>query len=210
MSIIHSFQRYCLIVEKVDEAFAEMQKIHPDKVACEIRCADCCHAIFGVFLIEAAYLQRHFSLLDDEQKAAVLERAEQADKELQAIQQKLQPLANDQAALQEALSEQRVRCPLLSDDDTCTLYAHRPITCRLYGVPTGMQGTARVCEKARFSGSESYPVFDMDRANKALYLLTREMLSNSGQEDLQRAELLLSVGKAVSTSLEGLIHEKLE
>ena len=34
----------------------------------------------------------------------------------------------------------KCRCPLLGDDDRCLLYQARPITCRLYGVPTAIAG----------------------------------------------------------------------
>ena len=38
------------------------------------------------------------------------------------------------------LGKQRVKCPLLKDKKECILYDHRPIICRVYGVPFSLKG----------------------------------------------------------------------
>jgi len=57
------FQSYELLVDKAEAAFQEMQKEHGSCIKCEPHCSDCCHAVFGLFLIEAGYLKEHFDKL---------------------------------------------------------------------------------------------------------------------------------------------------
>jgi hypothetical protein len=50
------FEKYQEIVKQVDELFERVQKEHPECVTCEIKCSDCCHALFDLTLIEAIYI----------------------------------------------------------------------------------------------------------------------------------------------------------
>ncbi|MGE5841799.1 MAG: hypothetical protein ACM335_05945, partial [Deltaproteobacteria bacterium] len=83
------------------------------------------------------------------------------------------------------------------------------ITCRVYGIPTKVQGKARVCWKAEFKKDERYPVFDLDGTYRDLYLLSTELLKGAG-EDTGKASLLISVSKAITTPFKDLLHQKLE
>ena len=58
-------QGYELLVDKADGFFLKVQQTHGACVKCEPHCSDCCHAVFGLFLIEAAYLKRHFDVTDN-------------------------------------------------------------------------------------------------------------------------------------------------
>ena len=46
---------------------------------------------------------------------------------------------------------------MLGPDDRCVLYEQRPVTCRLYGVPTAIHGKAHVCGKCGFARGGAYP-----------------------------------------------------
>jgi len=97
------------------------------------------------------------------------------------------------------LSRARVRCPLLGSDDACILYEYRPITCRLYGIPTSVRGKFHVCDKATFKDGESYPAFDMDAVHRVLYTLSWECLKMTGRGDMKAASLLVSVPQTILT-----------
>jgi len=193
-----------------DEAFKKLGETHGDCIRCARYCDDCCHAVFGLFLVEAAYLQRQFGLLSSCVKAEVILRCSSADRELARLQQQIAeqegrgPLGEDPLALG------RVRCPLLNEERDCVLYAQRPITCRIYGVPTRIQGKARVCGRSGFDSGTSYPAFDLDAVFRDLYDMSRELVEKAGGEDPDRAGLLISVSRALTTPLEDLIHGPLE
>ncbi len=203
------FQSYELLVDKAEAAFKEMKEEHGSCIKCEPHCSDCCHAVFGLFLIEAGYLKEQFDRLADEEKRAALLRCEQAEKSLERLQNMLQAHEGDPQMQAHIMSRERIPCPLLNDQQDCILYPHRPITCRVYGIPTKIRGKARVCWKAEFKESERYPVFDLDGVYRDLYFLSTELLKSAGKDDSETASLLISVSKAITTSLEDLLREKI-
>jgi Fe-S-cluster containining protein len=203
------FQSYEGVADKAEAAFQEMQKTHGSCIKCEPHCSDCCHAVFGLFLIEAGYLKEHFDKLSDEEKKAALLRCEQAEKSLERLQNMLREHEDDPQMQAYIMSRERIPCPLLNENQECVLYLHRPITCRVYGIPTKVQGKARVCWKAEFKKDERYPVFDLDGAYRELYILSTELLKGAG-EDTEKASLLISVSKAITTPLKDLLRQKLE
>jgi len=201
------FQSYELLVDKAEAAFQEMQKEHGSCIKCEPHCSDCCHAVFGLFLIEAGYLKEHFDKLGAEEKKAALVRCEQAEKSLERLQNMLREHEGDPQMQAYIMSRERIPCPLLNENQECVLYLHRPITCRVYGIPTKVQGKARVCWKAGFRKDERYPVFDLDGVYRELYFLSTELLKAAG-EDTEKASLLISVSKAITTPLQDLLRQK--
>jgi Fe-S-cluster containining protein len=203
----HLFQRYELLVAKADQAFHEMQKDYGSYINCKLHCSDCCHAIFGLFLIEAAYLQQHFNRLPRKEKQAALLRGQRWDKEYRGLEERIKIHAHDSQMVSYSLGRERIRCPLLTDHQECILYAFRPITCRVYGIPLVIQGKAHACGKAGFKSGDYYPSFNLDEIQRDLYLLSSRLLEGEGRKDLGSASLLISISKAIKTPFKGLISE---
>jgi Fe-S-cluster containining protein len=186
-----------------------MQKDYGAYIKCKLHCSDCCHAVFGLFLIEAAYLQQYFNRLARKERQAAVLRGKESEKEYGELQMRLRIHGNDPQMAAYSLGRERIRCPLLSDPRECVLYIHRPITCRVYGIPLVIQGKAHVCGKAGFQNGESYPSFNLDKVQRELYLLSRELLVKAGRKDLERASLLITMSKAITTPFKVLINEDL-
>ncbi len=199
------FKRYESLVIGADRAFQRMAKDYAQEIKCKRGCSDCCHAVFGLFFVEAFSLKVSFDALDRKERRKVFARCDKADRDLQRMQEihKSSRYEGDNAS--DVLGKERLRCPLLSDQEECLLYSHRPITCRVYGIPTAIRGKARVCQKAGFKGGRSYPAFDLDQVQKELYLLSREVLIRHGTTDPDRAALLISVSKALRTPPEDIV-----
>ncbi|WP_238455529.1 YkgJ family cysteine cluster protein [Desulfolucanica intricata] len=197
------FQEYELLVAKADQAFQEMTKDYRANINCDIQCSDCCNAVFGLFLIESAYLNHHFNKLDRTIRRAAASKGDKFDKALLELEKKFQENKNKGQALEKI----RIGCPLLNDEQKCSLYKHRPITCRVYGIPTIINGQIHACWKAGFKKGESYPAFDLDSAYKELYNLSKRLLERVGHKDMDKASLLVSVSKSIKTPLEDLINE---
>ncbi len=204
------FRGYEALAAKADQAFRKVSEDYPECVRCELHCDDCCHAVFGLFLIEAAYLQYHFAQAPAEAKSQVILRCNRADRELASIQRRLREAEGATEGGHELLAAERVRCPLLDEGRECLLYAQRPITCRVYGIPAKIEGRARVCHLAGFEQGGSYPAFDLDGFYRDLFDMSRELVEKAGGADPARSGLLISVSKALTTPLEALIHEPLE
>jgi Fe-S-cluster containining protein len=200
---------YEFLVDKADGAFREIRESHGGCVKCEPHCSDCCHAVFGLFLVEAGYLKQQFDRIPPEQKREVLQRVNETERGLRRLESKMRAHGDDPAMQARILATERIRCPLLNEEKECVLYAHRPITCRVYGVPTRIHGKARVCAKAGFEKGGSYPAFDLDSIYRDLFALSHELLG-AEKDDQEKASLLISVPKAITTPLEAIIREDLE
>jgi len=201
------FEAYQILVIGADQAFTRMQETHSGLIHCKRHCSDCCHAIFGLFLIEAAYLQSHFGQLSRKKRREALLRAEKADVQLHRLEKTLKEKSRGIAGEAHLLARERIRCPLLDEHEDCMLYPYRPITCRVYGIPTAIHGKARVCRKSGFKEGASYPAFDLDKIYGELHFLSKKMLQGSGKSHLEGAALMISVSKALRTPLMDLINE---
>jgi Fe-S-cluster containining protein len=210
MNIADLLDRYGTLSEKADKAFERVALEYGVLVKCRIRCSDCCHAVFGLFLIEAAVLREHFENLPREKRREALVRAKKADKDLNRVQKRLEVHDGDLHMKGYALSKERIRCPMLDEDQECILYSHRPITCRVYGIPTAIHGKAHVCPKSDFKRGEAYPTFDLDAAYDELYRLSKEMLIRENAEDLDKASILISLSKTIKTPLQKITKGSLE
>ena len=191
------FDHYKRLARRADEAFGKVRKAYPSCVNCRPHCSDCCHAVFGVFPIEAEVLRRRFDALPKKTRRLALLRADSAERELRKIEIRMRMSEDDPQLKAMVLAKTRVSCPLLSETQECILYPHRPITCRVYGIPTAIEGKGHVCGKGAFEKGNTYPTFDLDAAYGALYKLSLEYVKRTGTDDPEAASLLLSVSRAI-------------
>jgi Fe-S-cluster containining protein len=210
MNLSHLFQSYENLVVRADLAFQKMADEYPQCVTCRRQCSDCCYAVFGLFLIEAVYLNRHFGRMGGKERRETIVRGDKADKDLERLKKRMQTPNKDPQMEAFSLARERIRCPLLDEGQGCILYPHRPITCRVYGIPTAIQGKARVCGRTGFKKGESYPTFDLDGVYRELYILSKELLQSAKSDDLDKASLLISVSKAIRSPLEELVSKDLK
>jgi len=193
-------------VQKADQAFQRISEEFPESVLCKPHCADCCHAVFGLFLIEAVFIKQDFDKLGEKERAAAINRADEAKRELDVLERTLKAFEDDPQMQAYSMAKARIRCPLLADDNECILYPYRPITCRVYGIPTMIQGVPRVCGKTGFKKEQSYPTVNLDGVHRELFELSKELLERTGAEHLESAALLISVSKVIKTPVEELLQ----
>jgi Fe-S-cluster containining protein len=191
------FDHYQQLASKAGEAFSKVEKEYPSCVKCRVHCSDCCHAVFGVFAIEAVSLKGKFDALPRKVRRQVLLKADSADRELKKVEIRMRMSEDDPQMKAMVLAKARVACPLLSESQECILYPHRPITCRVYGIPTAIQGKGHVCGKGAFEKGKKYPTFDLDAVYGALYNLSLEYMKRTGNQDSEAASLLLSVSRVI-------------
>ena len=97
------------------------------------------------------------------------------------------------------IAAERVRCPLLNDDDMCDLYEYRPITCRLYGMPTSIGGIGHTCGKSGFVEGKPYPTVNLDVIQKRLYEISAEFVSRIKTKYVKMADMLVPLSMAILT-----------
>lgn len=194
------FLEYEVLTAQVDRLFQDVQSKYPEEVACTKACSDCCHALFDLSLVEAMAVNRafHEKFGFGAERSKIMERASDADRTLTRL--KYQYFRNAQrgmsdADIMEKAAHEKVRCPLLGDDDLCVLYEHRPLTCRIYGVPTAIRGKGHVCGKCRFDKGGKYPTLQLDRIQDKLAGLSHKITKaiGSGYKDLHSVYVPVSM-----------------
>jgi len=211
MDFSYLFEPYDRQVSLADKSFERISGEYPDCMACKPGCADCCHAVFGLFLVEAVFLKNDFDQLGEKEKADALKRGLAAEKDLKTLERTLEEFKDDPRMSAYAMAKTRIRCPLLDDDNACILYPYRPITCRVYGIPTMVQGIPRICGTSGFQKDEAYPFFNVNGVQKELFQLSKDLLENAKIDAAEeRASLLISIPKIIKTTVEELVNENPE
>lgn len=198
------FEKYRAILREVDAVFATVAKACPQEVACAEGCSDCCHALFDISLIEALYINAAFNerLPKGPGREAVLDLADAADRAHYKLKRKAVKAGEKGVATEAILADlarERIRCPLLGDDDRCVLYDCRPVTCRLYGVPMEIGGKAHTCGKSGFSQGGTYPTVKVEKLQDRLFALSGELAAGIGSTYPLLADMLVPVSMAVLT-----------
>ncbi|MCP3952210.1 MAG: YkgJ family cysteine cluster protein [Desulfobacterales bacterium] len=197
------FEKYEELVATTTEAFNRVKKDHSDCVKCEVGCADCCHALFDLTLIEALYINHKFkATYPGEKSELLLERANRSDRKVYKIKKKAHDLLKEgcpDEEILERIAAETVRCALLNDKDLCDLYEFRPITCRLYGVPTAIGGKGHTCGLSGFSKGKAYPTANLDRIQSALMALSNALVADLKSKYTTLGEMLVPLSMALLT-----------
>ena len=200
------FLKYEALSRAADQVFERVKAEFPDCVQCREECADCCHALFDLTLIEALYINEKFKAqYTGEEREALLEKANRADRTIHKLKRNAfrdLKAGKSEDDILAALGDERVRCPLLNDRDMCDMYHHRPITCRLYGIPTSIGGKGRTCSLSKFEGGKSYPTADIDKIHGRLQEISAELLRDIQSANIKLADLLMPLSMALITEFD--------
>ena len=197
------FQRYEALAKLADQAFERVAKNYPECIKCQIGCADCCHALFDLTLIEALYINHKFKeKFDGPEREALRERANAADRQTSRIKRQAVDALQKGAAERDILAElakKKVRCPLLNDQNSCDLYGYRPLTCRFYGVPTAIGGVGHTCGVSEFKKGEKYPTVNLDLIHQQLQQISAELVRDLESKFIKLADILVPLSMALLT-----------
>jgi Fe-S-cluster containining protein len=169
-----------------------------------LECADCCHALFDLSLVEALYINRKF--IDntlDQRKAEIIEDANKIDRKVFQLKRKAYKSVQSGAKTEEdvlfEMAAERIRCPLLNEENQCDLYDFRPITCRLYGIPTSISGRGHTCGLSGFKEGASYPTVNLDAIHAKLHALSQEIVVALKAKHVKMGDVLMPLSMALLT-----------
>ena len=163
---------YKELLAKVDAWYRSVKESHPAEVPCAKGCRDCCIGLFDISLADRDLLREGMAAADpavrkdiEERAAALLARLRELDPRLGDTLDGWSP--DDVDDLCDAAGD--VECPVLGKGGECRLYAHRPLTCRMSGVPVvnlaGQPVFPEGCAKCTLKPKDT-PRLDCDRLSR--------------------------------------------
>jgi Fe-S-cluster containining protein len=195
------FAKYEKLVALSNDAFERVRQAHAECVRCHEGCAECCHAVFDLTLIEALYINHRFKeKFTGSEKAGLEEEANRADRQIAKLKRRaFQELKDgrDEAEILAELAAEQVRCPLLNTRDLCALYDHRPLTCRFYGIPAAIGGAGRTCGRSGFKEGETYPTVNLDSVHARLQEISAELVRDLKTRYVGLADMLVPLSSAL-------------
>jgi Fe-S-cluster containining protein len=131
---------YGRLLALVDDWFGGCLAGLPEQIVCGRGCSGCCRGLFDITLLDGALLATGFARLPAAVRRTVLARATGRLAGLQRLWPELAPpfFINHRPETdweQLMPDDDDTPCPLLATDGSCLVYAHRPLTCRLHGLP---------------------------------------------------------------------------
>ena len=132
--------RYGSLLREVDQWFDECRRHHGDLISCHHGCSHCCRGLFDITILDALYLRSGFDLLPEEVQQGIRSKSVARLDPIAArwpafvAPWLLNPVPEEE--WDEIMPEEdEAPCVMLSAGGVCTVYEHRPMTCRLNGIP---------------------------------------------------------------------------
>lgn len=138
--VVTILNRYQELLSEVDTWFTYCSLVAGDQIACQRGCSACCRGLFDITLLDARLVREGFEQLPQDIQQTVTAAAQQS---ITGIRNRWPDF--DQPYLFNGYPEEEwdlvmpeedeSPCPLLGQDGLCLVYKHRPMTCRLNGIP---------------------------------------------------------------------------
>ena len=197
------FKKYEELVAMANTVFERVKKEYPECVTCKLECCDCCYALFDLSLIEGLYINYHFNKkFKGKERDRLIDKSNRADREAYRIKKKAYKdfkAGKKEDDILTDIAEKRIRCPLLNEQNLCDMYEYRPITCRLYGIPTTIGGSGHTCGKSGFVKGKQYPTVNMDILQNNLYKISAELVKEIKSRYVKMADMLVPLSTTLLT-----------
>src|ERR1051325_4352635 len=132
---------YNRILADADAFFRRVMESQPQHLQCGRGCSLCCYGLFEIGSGDVPVIAEGLEQMHPMRRKKIIRRA------LELSAPNLRELAAEE---KEAFFEraQSTPCPLLDESGACTMYEHRPLVCRTFGLPLreGRKYIGDICE----------------------------------------------------------------
>ncbi len=201
------------LLAEVDQEFKRVSNIFIDRMQCRKGCSSCCSQLFPISAIEAAHISRAVKELPPDVQEGMRRKAHDYLAELigpkfdgaQGIEEHGKSVS---AALDKSVGKRYIPCPAL-EDDACSIYSHRPIIARKYGIPLWNPKNPRVlqaCELNFKAGEviEAEGVVEPQMEMEYRWLAFKQ----SVDQELDLPEVVATVASAVLYDYDAFLEER--
>ena len=208
------YRQYEKLLAEVDSEFDRVSRIFSDRMQCRKGCGSCCSQIFHISLIEAAYISRAVKTLDPAGRREMMDKARAYLAELTGVEvDEDEDIESHSRRVRASVSvkagRHHIPCPALKDE-ACTIYSHRPIIARKYGIPLWNPRDPRVlqaCELNFRAGEE----IEADGLVEPQMELEYRWLSLKQHvlDELDLPDLVATVASAVLFDYEAVVKDRI-
>ena len=200
-----SFENLLQISTAWEAEFRRNQQLHGAKIHCRRGCTDCCHHLFQITELEAAYVSSAVKSLPPEKRLPMEQRARQYKQDREKLLSERQ-IPDAWGSLPPL--GLRMACPAL-EDGACQIYEHRPLICRKYGIPLyNPQKPDRVfaCE-LNFQPGEEILDEQLVQIHTKLFNDATEVQAEYNRQGGRRDTKPINVARAILEDFEGHFPE---
>jgi Fe-S-cluster containining protein len=183
--------------------FARSEQLHGAKIQCRRGCTDCCHHLFQITELEAAFISSAVKNLPPEKRQALESRAQKySEDRVKLLSDRQVPDAWGSLPPPGL----RLPCPAL-EDGACQIYENRPLICRKYGMPLyNPQKPDQVfaCE-LNFKPGEEIEDSQLVQIHTELYDRAVEVQAEYNRLGGRRDSKTINVARAILEDFEGYL-----
>ena len=207
------YRQYEGLLADVESEFERVSKIFSDRMQCRKGCGSCCSQLFYISLIEAAYISKAVKGLDsasrqemrDKARAYLVELTGTDVDENESIESHSRVV---RASVDSKAGRHHIPCPALKDE-ACTIYSHRPIIARKYGIPLWNPKNPRVLQACELNFKAGEAIDGEGLVEPQMELEYRWLALKTGVlEDLDLPDVVATVASAVLFDYEVIIEDK--
>ena len=207
------YRQYEALLGDVESEFERVSKIFSDRMQCRKGCGSCCSQLFYISLIEAAYISRAVKGLDPAARQEMRDKARAYLAELTGAEvdegQSIESHSRDvRTSVDSKAGRHHIPCPALKDE-ACTIYSHRPIIARKYGIPLWNPRNPRVLQACELNFKAGEAIEAEGLVEPQMELEYRWLALKTGVlDELDLPDVVATVASAVVFDYEAIIEEK--
>ena len=144
------------LFQRAEGWFQRGQAALLESLPCRLGCSRCCHGPFAITLLDQLELQQGLDTLPlpirDDLRARAQSQVETMEQAFPRLHQSPYVDEWNDSDLDDLVTRfSDLPCPALASDGRCLVYASRPVTCRMMGLPVESEGIAHgACEVQTF------------------------------------------------------------
>ena len=202
------------LLADVEGEFNRVRDIFIDRMNCGKGCSSCCSQLFSISAIEASYISKAVKQLDPESREEMRQKARAYLAELtgmdvdetQSIEAHSQMIS---ASVDKLAGRHHIPCPALKDD-ACTIYDHRPIIARKWGIPLWNPKNPRVLQACELNFKPGEAIEGEGLVEPQMELQYRWLaFKTSVHQGLDLPDVVATVASAILFDYEAMLEEKI-